>query len=101
MTSYVVNSTFINYKQFPKIVKRTARRNISGKCYTNYIPGLIPPVCRIYLTYKHLYEIDPFSAKTIAVGEEVPYILAYRSHHRIGRTISFVLKKLNLALTRT
>ena len=31
----------------------------------------------------------------------LPYILAYRSHHRIGRTISFVLKKLNLALTRT
>ena len=33
--------------------------------------------------------------------QDLPYILAYRSHHRIGRTISFVLKKLNLALTRT
>ena len=29
------------------------------------------------------------------------YILAYRSRHRIGRTISFVLKKFNLELTRT
>ena len=31
----------------------------------------------------------------------LPYILAYRSHHRIGHTISFVLKKLNSELTRT
>ena len=31
----------------------------------------------------------------------LPYILAYRSRHRIGRTISFVLKKFNLELTRT
>ena len=31
----------------------------------------------------------------------VPYILAYKSHHRVGRAISFVLNKFNLELTRT
>ena len=34
------------------------------------------------------------------LGLKLPYILAYRSHHRIGRTMNFVLKKLNLGLTR-
>ena len=30
----------------------------------------------------------------------IPYILADRSHHHIGHSISFVLKKFNLELTR-
>ena len=60
-----------NYDQLSEIVRRTARRNISRGFYTNYIPGLTPTARRMYCTYKHLYESDPFSPKTIAAGEQV------------------------------
>ena len=35
-----------------------------------------------------------------AKSKVLPYILADSSHHRIGRSIGFVLKKFNLELTR-
>ena len=60
-----------NYDQFSERVRRTARRNITKGCYTNYIPGLTPTARRMYSAYKHLYKSDPFSPKVIAAGEEV------------------------------
>ena len=60
-----------NYDQFSKMVRRTAQQNIPRVCYTNYISGLTPTAPRMYFTYKYLSEIDPFSPKTFAAGEEV------------------------------
>ena len=60
-----------NYDQFSEMFSKTARRNIPRGCYTNYIPGLTPTARRMYSTYKHLCESDPFSPKTIAAGEDV------------------------------
>ena len=45
----------------------------------------------------HSYSFNELSR---LICSKLPYILAYRSHHRIGRTMNFVLKKLNLGLTR-
>ena len=53
------------------MVQRTARRNISRECNTNYIPGLTPTARQMYSTYNRMYKSDLFSVKTIAAGEEV------------------------------
>ena len=76
-----------NYDQFSEMVRRTARRNIPRGCYTNYIPGLTPTVRRMYYTYKHLYESDPFSHKTIAAGEEVIIMPYHNSVNQLGKPL--------------
>ena len=58
----------------------------------------------LYFNFNFTYKFFNHRAKevnAVNLTAQIPYILTYRSHHRIGRTISFVLKKLNLALTRT
>ena len=57
-----------NYDRF---VHATARKHIPRGCRKNYVPGLTTDLAEQYNEYIQLYEQDPFSADTIAAGDEL------------------------------
>ncbi|XP_071483046.1 uncharacterized protein [Diadema antillarum] len=59
------------YEQFVVKVKASSRRHIPHGCRTEYVPGLSQDSAALYASYREKFETDPFSAETIAAGEEL------------------------------
>ncbi|XP_071476748.1 uncharacterized protein [Diadema antillarum] len=59
------------YEQFVVKVKASSRRHIPRGCRTEYVPGLSQDSAALYASYREKFETDPFSAETIAAGEEL------------------------------
>ena len=60
-----------NYDKFTQLVKKTARRHIPRGCRVNYIPGLSKESAELYDEYVTMFETDPFSDDTTAIGVKV------------------------------
>ena len=59
------------YEQFVDKARASSRRHIPRGCHTVHIPGLSQDSAAIYASDKEKFEADPFSAETIAAGEEL------------------------------
>ena len=71
-----------NYEALQKLVWEVAKKNIPRGCRKSYIPCLNDESKEIYEMYIDAYNKDPFSDKTVQLGEDLILLLANERSER-------------------
>ena len=77
-----------NYEAFQKLAWEVAKKKIPRGCRKSYIPCLNDRSKEIYETYIDSYNKDPFSDKTVHLGEDLILLLVTERSERLKELIT-------------
>lgn len=85
-----ISPNYTAYEEFVNLVHKISRKFIPRGCRTTYIPGLDNDSKQILEEYKTLFYQDPFSERTIEVGEYLTNNIAEIRRNRWGKLLENV-----------